>query len=126
MITDPVGDLLTRIRNAAKSRNKEVTAPYSKLKYAVSLVLRKEGYLSDAKKQGNELLLTLAYKRRQPLLTGVKNVSRPGMRIYRKAKELPRPLGGLGISIVSTPKGVMSNKEASKKKLGGEVLGEIW
>ncbi|MBI2007164.1 MAG: 30S ribosomal protein S8 [Candidatus Blackburnbacteria bacterium] len=126
MITYPVGDLLTRVRNAVKSRNREVSAPYSKLKYAVSLVLKKEGYLSDVKKQGNELLLTLTYKRRQPLITGIRNVSRPGMRIYRKADTLPRPLGGAGISIVSTPEGVMSSKEARKKNLGGEVLGEVW
>lgn len=104
----------------------EVTVPHSKLKAAVSEVLKKEGYLADIQKVKNELVLTIAVKRRQPLITGIKNVSKPGLRIYRKVQELPRPLGGAGISIVSTSKGVMSDKEARQKGLGGEVLGEVW
>ena len=126
MITDPVGDLLTRIRNASRSRKRELTAPYSKLKYAVCQVLLKEGYLDAVKKQGGDLLINIAYKRRQPVLTGVRNISRPGLRIYQKAKEIKAPLGGAGIVIISTPKGVMSSKDARKKNLGGEILGEMW
>lgn len=126
MITDPVGDLLTRIRNASRSRKREVTAPYSKLKYAVSQVLLKEGYLNAVKKQGTDLLIAIAYKRRQPVLTGVRNVSRPGLRIYRNAKDIKAPLGGEGVVIVSTSKGVLSGREAKKQNLGGEILGEAW
>lgn len=126
MVTDPIGDLLTRIRNAALSRNREISVPYSKFKEAVCQVLKKEGYLDEVQKQENTLALTLVFKRRQPLITGIKNISRPGLRIYRKAAKLPRPFGGSGISIVSTPKGVMSDKEARKQGLGGEVLGEVW
>lgn len=126
MITDPVGDLLTRIRNAARSRKREVTAPYSKLKYAVSQVLLKEGYLDAAKKQGGDLLIAIAYKRRRPVLTGVRNVSRPGLRIYKNVKDIRAPLGGAGVVIISTPKGVLSGREARKQNLGGEILGEVW
>ncbi|MBI4032940.1 MAG: 30S ribosomal protein S8 [Candidatus Blackburnbacteria bacterium] len=126
MITDPVGDLLARVRNAALCRGREVLMPYSRLKLEVSKVLEREGYLSEVKKIKNELSLTLAFKGRRSVVTGIKNVSRPGLRIYRKSEELPRPLGGAGISIISTPQGVMSNKEARKKGLGGEVLGEVW
>lgn len=126
MITDPTGDLFTRIRNIAMAGKTEVVVPHSKLKEAISDVLKKEGYLSEVKKVKRELILTLATKRRQPKITGIKNVSRPGMRIYRKKTLLPRPLGGAGISVVSTPLGVMSNREAWKKGVGGEVLGEVW
>lgn len=126
MITDPVGDLLTRIRNASRSRKREVTAPYSKLKYAVSQVLLKEGYLDAAKKQGGDLLIAIAYKRRQPVLTGVRNVSRPGLRIYKNVKDIKAPLGGAGVVIISTSKGVLSGREARKQNLGGEILGEVW
>lgn len=125
-MTDPVGDLLTRIRNAAMARKREILLPYSKIKYAVCQTLAKEGYLSEVKKDKETLRVGLAYKRRLPVITGVRNISRPGLRIYRGAKDLPRPLGGPGISIISTSKGVMSNKEAKKNNLGGEVLGEVW
>lgn len=126
MITDPVGDLLTRIRNASRSRKREVAAPYSKLKYAVSQVLLKEGYLDAAKKQDGDLLITIAYKRRRPVLTGVRNVSRPGLRIYKNVKDIKAPLGGAGVVIISTSKGVLSGREAKKQNLGGEILGEVW
>lgn len=126
MVTDPVGDLLTRVRNAALRRSREVVMPYSRLKFDIAKVIEKEGYISGVKKIKNELSLTIVYKGRRPLLTGIKNISRPGLRIYRKKDELPRPIGGAGISIISTPQGVMSNKDARKKNLGGEVLGEIW
>lgn len=126
MIIDPVGDLLTRIRNAARARNSETVAPYSKLRLAIAKVLQKEGYLTEVKKVKNQLVLALALKRRRPVITGIKNVSRPGLRIYRKASRLPRPLGGAGVSIISTSRGVMTNTEAKKLGLGGEVLGEVW
>lgn len=133
MISDPISDLLTRIRNAALAHKPKVTTPYTKFKAAVAEVLKREGYLSESKKEDNNLVIALAYKRTsesakswQPLLSGVKNVSRPGVRIYRGVADLPRVLGGAGIAIVSTPQGVLSDKEARKKGVGGEVLGEVW
>lgn len=126
MVINPVGDLLTRVRNAALARKPEVVAPYSKAKDAVAQVLKSEGYLSDVKKVQNQLTMTIALKRRRPVITGIRNISRPGLRIYRKANRLPRPLGGAGVSIISTSKGVMTNIAAKKLRLGGEVLGEVW
>lgn len=126
MITDPIGDLLTRIRNAAQNKTLKVSAPYSKIKEDVVRVLKEEGYVSEFKKEGHDLIVTLAYSHRKPIISGIKNVSKPGLRIYRKSDELPRPLGGVGISIVSTPKGIMSNKNARKQSVGGEVLGIVW
>lgn len=126
LITDPVGDLLSRVRNAVNARHREIAVPYSRLREDVARVLKREGFAEEVKKRDDELIVSLAYRRRRPLITGVKNVSRPGLRIYRKVKDLPKPLGGAGISIISTSKGIMSNKEAEKKGLGGEVLGEVW
>lgn len=136
MITDPVGDLFTRIRNAAMAKRLEVVVPYSRLKENVVKVLLQEGYLTDVKRvsakggmassRKDDLILTLTFRRRKPVISGIKNISRPGLRIYRGSGKLPRPLGGAGISVISTPQGVMSNKEAKKKGLGGEVLGEVW
>src|SRR3989344_5379250 len=117
MIGDPVGDLLTRIRNAAQAQAVELKSPYSRLREEIVRVLKEEG---------NELVIVLAYSRRKPLITGIKNVSKPGLRIYRKSGKLPRPLGGVGISVVSTPRGVMSGGKAWKEKLGGEVLALVW
>ncbi len=126
LIGDPVGDLLTRIRNAASSRNVELEAPYSRLKEGIVKVLKEEKYVESFKKDGNSLKIVLAFSRRQPQITGIKNVSKPGLRIYRGKDDLPRPLNGAGISIVSTPEGVMSGKAARKKGLGGEVLALVW
>lgn len=126
MIGDPVGDLLTRIRNAASVRTAELEAPYSRLKEDIVKVLKEEGYVESFKKEGNSLKIVLSFLRRQPQITGIRNVSKPGLRIYRGKDKLPRPLGGAGISIVSTPLGVMSGKAAKKKGLGGEVLALVW
>lgn len=126
IITDSAGDLLTRIRNAALASKRETTVPYSRLREGILKVLKKEGYLQSVKKKEGELIIQLTYKRRKPLVTAIKNVSSPGLRIYRKAKDIPRPLGGGGIAIISTSQGVMSSREAKKKNLGGEILGEIW
>lgn len=126
LITDPTGDLFTRIRNIVMSGKTEVSVPYSRLKEDICKVLVKEGYLSEVKKVNTDLVLNLATTHRKPVLSGLKNVSRPGLRIYRKSQEISRPLGGAGIAIVSTPEGVMTGREARKKRLGGEVLGEVW
>lgn len=126
VITDPIGDFLTRVRNAAAVSKPTVVVPYSKLRENVAKVIKREGYLTGIKKNKNQLEVEIAYKRRSPVISGVKNVSRPGVRIYRKAREIKEPLGGAGIAIVSTSQGVVSSREAKKKGLGGEVLGEIW
>lgn len=125
-VADPASDLFTRIRNATQARHREVIVPYSKLKEAVCKVLKKEGYIVSFKKRGQELVLELAYKRRKPIISGIRNVSRPGLHIYRKKDKITAPLGGAGVAIISTSQGIMSNKEARKKGLGGEVLGELW
>lgn len=125
-MTDPIGDLLTRIRNAAQNKSLEIDCPHSKMREGVVRVLKNEGYVADFKKEGRSLHITLAYAHRRPIISGIKNVSKPGLRIYRKSRELPMPLGGAGISIVSTPLGIMSSRQAKKERLGGEVLGVVW
>lgn len=126
MINDPIGDLLTRIKNAAQNRGLEIWAPYSKMREGVLSVMKEEGYLADYKKEGNKLQIVLAFAHRRPIISGVKNVSKPGLRIYRKSDKLPKPLGGIGISIVSTSRGIMSNIKAKREGLGGEILGMVW
>lgn len=126
MVNHSVGDLFTRIRNGVLAGKHDVTMPYSGLKLAVCRVLEKEGYLESVKKTGNTLLVEIAYKRKTPVLTHIRTISRPGLRVFRKKDSLPKVLGGAGIAIVSTSEGVMSGREAVKKSLGGEVLGEVW
>lgn len=126
MVTDPVGDFLTQIKNAAYRKVVEVCVPYSKMKDSIAQVLKGEGYLADVVKEDNRLRVVLTFRRRRAIISDIKNVSRPGLRIYRPTKRLPSPLGGAGISIISTSKGVMSNREAKRLGLGGEVLGEVW
>lgn len=133
MVNNPVGDFITRIKNAASASRAEVSVPYSKTKEEVAKVLVKEGYLSDVRHDAKERLLVVAltYKERAPAgkipaITGTKNVSKPGVRIYAGAKEIPLVAGGIGITIISTSNGIMSNKEAKKKGLGGEVIAKVW
>lgn len=126
-VTDPIADLLTRIRNAARARKTIVRMPYSKMKMAIATVLKERGYVLEAKASGEgvakELMLEIPENRQDLHL---KSVSKPGQRIYVKAQEIPRVLNGLGLAIVSTPKGVMSGEDAKKQKLGGEYLCEIY
>ena len=122
-MTDPIADMLTRIRNAAALRKEEVRVPASTLKQAIADVLAKEGYLSKVGKEERELVLELTGERQ---LSGLKRISKPGRRVYAKSGELPRVRGGLGIAVVSTPQGVMTAHEARKRKLGGEVLAEVF
>ncbi len=131
-MTDPISDMLTRVRNGQLAQHKQVRAPYSKLKFAIAKIMEKEGYLENvevteaANPTFQDLVLTLKYTDRKPRIREMKRISKPGRRLYAKAAELPRVYSDIGIAIISTPSGVMTNKEARKRKLGGEVLCEIF
>ena len=130
-VTDPIADLLTRIRNANQMRYNEVVVPSSKMKLEIIEILKNEGYIASYKIDKNEvldnLIITLKYgKNKERVISGLKRISKPGLRVYAKAEEVPTVLNGLGISIVSTSKGIMTGKEARKQNLGGEVLAYIW
>jgi small subunit ribosomal protein S8 len=132
-ISDPIADMLTRIRNAASSRHDAVLIPASKTKVAIARVLKDEGFIRDfsvVEEEGRpqpNLKVELSYGgRKQPVLTGLQRVSKPGLRVYVQRREIPRVYGGLGIAILSTPKGVMSGQEARRQELGGEVLCYVW
>lgn len=132
-MTDPIADMLTRLRNANIAMHDEVKMPSSKLKESLAALLVKEGYLADFdvapadRKPGNELKITLKYSpERQRTISGLKRVSKPGLRVYRKAGEVPRVLGGLGVAVLSTSQGLMTDREARKRRVGGEVLCYIW
>ena len=130
MITDPIADMLTRIRNANQMRYKEVEVPASKMKNEIARILKSEGFIVDYKVKKNNiqdiLVLSLKYVDKERVITGLKRISKPGLRVYVKAEEVPSVLNGLGIAIISTSKGVMTDKEARAKSLGGEVLAYIW
>lgn len=125
-MTDPIADMLTRIRNGQKARKVDVAMPSSKEKLAVATVLKEEGYISDfvtlSEGTHNELRVELKYFEGAPVIAHVQRVSRPGLRVYRGKDELPKVLGGLGIAIVSTSAGVMSDRQARAKGVGGEVI----
>ena len=130
-ITDPIADMLTRIRNANNSRHVSVDIPASNMKKAIAKILLDEGYVKnveyiDDATQG-VIRITLKYaENKQKVITGLKRVSKPGLRIYASKEELPRVLKGLGIAIISTSKGIMTDKEARRQNVGGEVLAFIW
>lgn len=123
---DNISDALIRIKNGYLVGKQKVTIRYSKLIMAVCKVMVEEGYLSVCKQEQNLLELVLKYNNRQPSLTDLKRISKPGIRVYKGANALPVVLNGLGIVIISTPKGVMTGKAAKELKLGGEVLAEVW
>ena len=124
---DPIADMLTRIRNANQMRYKEVEVPASKMKLEIARILKDEGFISDYTNKDSMIVLNLKYgEKKERVITGLKRISKPGLRVYVKAEELPSVLNGLGIAIVSTSKGVMTDKEARKLSLGGEVLAYIW
>jgi small subunit ribosomal protein S8 len=130
-VTDQVSDMLTRIRNACLARHEHVTMPASKLKLEVAKILKAQGYLQkydlvDDKRQG-QIRLHLRYQaNRQPVITGLRRVSRPGVRTYVSADRIPRVMGGLGIAILSTSQGVLTDREARRRQVGGEVLCHVW
>ena len=131
VVNDPIADMLTRIRNAQIAKHDVVVLPASNTKKAIAKILLAEGYVKsvdfiDEAPQGN-IKITLKYVNgKQPVIAGLKRISKPGLRVYAKAEELPKVLGGLGTAIISTSKGLMTDKEARKEMIGGEVLAYIW
>lgn len=129
MHTDPISDFLTRIRNAQAARHETMTAPGSRLKRALAEILKEEGFIADVKEQteGHKktLELTLKYLGKEPYIRSLERISKPGRRVYAKSSELGHVLSGQGIAILSTSAGLMTNREARKRKLGGEVLCEV-
>ncbi|MDI6592064.1 MAG: 30S ribosomal protein S8 [Patescibacteria group bacterium] len=129
-MTDPITDLLNRIRNAQAVFHPTVDIPFSNLKYEIAKILEKEGFVKKIEKKGRKIKrkieIILKYDGKIPAISGLKRVSKPGQRIYKSCKDLKPVKGGYGIAIVSTSKGIMTDKEARKQKLGGEVLCEIW
>lgn len=130
VMTDPIADLFTRIRNANQMRHETVTLPHSKLKVEVVKILENEGFIKGYKVEGDvkkNLIVELKYgKSNERVITGIKRVSKPGLRVYTKCEDLPKVLNGLGLAIISTPKGVMSEKQARKENVGGEVIAYVW
>jgi small subunit ribosomal protein S8 len=130
--TDTISDMLTRIRNACAVRHPTTQVPTTKMTRSIAKVLKNEGFIEDYEEVGEginrQLIISLKYKgkNRQPLITTLKRVSKPGLRVYSTSKDLPRVLGGIGIAIVSTSKGIMTDREARKQRVGGEVLCYIW
>jgi len=127
IVTDPIADMLTRIRNANQMKYKEVEIPVSKLKLDIAKILKSEGFIVDFKVKEKNIFIELKYgPKKERIITGLKRISKPGLRVYAKVEDLPRVLNNLGIAIISTPKGLMTNKKARSNKLGGEVLAYIW
>ena len=129
--TDPIADMLTRIRNAVAVGHERVSMPSSKMKVKIAEILESEGFIDryEVKEVGHhlELELVLRYgERRRPAIEGIKRISKPGHRIYRGAAELPRVQGGIGVAVVSTSRGLLPDREARRRRLGGEVLCEVW
>ena len=125
-MTDPIADMLTRIRNKNQNRDKLVSMPTSKMKEQIAKILKEEGFIEEFKVEDKTLTLTLKYANKERVITGLKRISKPGLRVYAKANEIPTVLNGLGIAIISTPNGVITDKEARKNNVGGEVIAYIW
>ncbi len=130
VVTDTIADMLTRIRNANQMRYEEVSVPASTIKKEIAKILKEEGFIIDYKivkddAQGT-IVLTLKYNKKERVITGLKRISKPGLRVYVKNDEVPKVLNGLGIAIISTSKGIMTDKQARKENIGGEVLAYIW
>ena len=132
-MTDPIADMLTRVRNANIAKHDDVAMPSSKMKEALAQVLKDEGYIADFKTEersdrpGRILAIDMKYSpERERTISGIKRVSTPGLRVYKKSTEIPRVLGGLGVAVVSTSHGLMSDREARRRHVGGEVLCYVW
>lgn len=130
MVTDPIADMLTRIRNAVLARHEFTLVPSSRMKLSIAKILREEGFIRDyevLKGQPQRVIkIYLKYAEKEPVIYGLKRVSKPGLRIYVQRKEIPRVYGGTGIAIISTPKGVMIGQQAWRQGLGGEMLCYVW
>jgi len=129
-MTDPIADLISRIKNAYMASKQSLTVPFSNMKLAICEVLVREEFLKSVKteeRDGRKVLdIELLYKNKEASLVNIRQISKPGIRIYSGSKDIRRPLGGAGIAIVSTPKGVMSNKQARQENVGGEVICQVW
>ena len=129
-LTDPIADMLTRIRNGNIAKHSEVKIPFSKIKESMASILKNEGYIAnyEIKEEGTkkDIAVTLKYMDGETVIKGLKRISKPGRRVYTSVENLPKVLGGLGIAIVSTPKGVITDKECRKNNVGGEVLCYVW
>lgn len=130
-VNDPVGDMVTRIRNASRARHDKVVIPSSKLKVEIARVLKDEGFIADytlhETQPQSEITVQLKYgPDRTPVITGIKRVSKPGLRRYSNVREIPRVLGGMGVCILTTSRGIMSDNEARKQKVGGEILCTVY
>ena len=131
MISDPVADMLTRIRNGLAARHTKVDVPASRLKGEIARILREEGYVANFKlaEEGSRKLIRIYLKytaANEPVISQIERVSRPGSRVYVGSQEIPRVLGGMGINILTTPRGVMTGRNAKKEGLGGEILCQVW
>ena len=129
VMTDPIADMLTRIRNANQMKNATVSMPTSKVKVEIAEILKEEGYIVDYVVDGDvkkTLTLTLKYSGNERVITGLKRISKPGLRVYAEATNLPKVLNGLGIAIISTSKGMTTDKVARKNGVGGEVVAYVW
>ena len=125
-MTDPIADMLTRIRNKNQNRDKLVSMPTSKMKEQIANILKEEGFIEEFKVEDKTLTLTLKYANKERVITGLKRISKPGLRVYAGADEIPSVLNGLGIAIISTSKGLKTDKEARELGIGGEVLAYVW
>jgi small subunit ribosomal protein S8 len=131
-VNDTIADMLTRIRNANMARHQTTLVPATKMTRSIALVLREEGFIGEFEEAGEgiktNLVISLKYKgkSRQPLITALKRISKPGLRVYSNRKDLPRVLGGIGIAIISTSSGIMTDREARRQNVGGEVLCYVW
>ena len=126
MLTDPIADMLTRIRNAHLALHKEVSVPRSKMKEAMASILKQEGYVEDVSVDERNITIALKYVKGRPAITGLKRISKPGRRVYVGAHQIPRVQNGLGICILSTSRGVLDGMTAQADKTGGELLCEVW
>lgn len=130
-VTDPIADMLTRVRNAVQAHHTAVQMPFSKIKLAIAKIMEQEGYISgfDIKEQGHrkDLVLHLKYDdQKRPVVQGLRRVSRPGLRVYAGMHDIPRVRGGMGMVVISTNRGIMTGGEARRRHLGGELIAEIW
>ena len=126
MVNDTLSDLVSRVKNGYRAAQDQIVVPWSRTKEAVVAVLKQAGYVGDFQKKDNDLVIALKYHGKSPALTDITRISKPGVRIYTGARDLKKIARGIGIGIVSTPKGIMSHKEAQKLHVGGEIICRVW